>query len=874
MANFRPALAPPGEPPLIFFRIMPLAATQLPMPTPLALLVLLTLATAGLGQTTPGGSYRAAMLKLDAGQWARRDVALDVMKRIPADASMSEALLQYVILDTQLAKWRKTEAVYHERWHTLEAQVLNRQALILPGDRDPLDIVLRRTNALLADLRKRNAPRLDAEASALASLAARAGTTAVDQLDERWTLYLDACKLRRGIAFKNPLLNFDKILFCTHGLGANHICDQYLGRTQRAGGGIYVLENPFSANPRARNLLDGKRVGSGALKDQPLEGGAFLSLDLDFDAATIAFAWSQCQPGPGARGQPSPGTSWHLFSVGADGNNLRQLTDGIHNDFDPCFLPSGRMVFISDRRGGFGRCHPRPVESYTLHGMMRDGSDIIPLSYHETNEWQPSVDNNGMLVYTRWDYVDRDPVIAHHLWLTYPDGRDPRSYHGNYPSQRAWRPDAELAARAIPGSSKYLAVAAPHHGHALGSLVLIDQQVEDDNAMSQVKRITPDFPFPEVESNTNWRQKPPLPPEDTNRNEAAGFGTPWPLDESYYLCSHDPLARKHGLYLVDAFGNRELLHRDEGFCHDPIPLRPRPRPAALPVLTTAAKADRQSKPNPVATISVMNVYDSDFEWPKGAKVTALRLIQIYPKSTPLVDNPNMGTTAQSLGRGVLGTVPVDPDGSAFFEAPVGVPFYFQALGADGCAIQSMRSVTYVHPGETLSCQGCHESKTKPSVPRAPSALRRGPSKVVAEVDGAWPLSFPRLVQPVLDRQCVACHVREKARPLDGASDAKQPHSRAFATLRPFVNYCGGSQGVHLRPYASGGGSRSIAGEFGAKASRLFTQILSDDKHRDLPLTPDDRHRLTLWIDGNANFFGTYQEVEAQKQGDLIRPGLQ
>ena len=94
---------------------------------------------------------------------------------------------------------------------------------------------------------------------------------------------------------------------------------------------------------------------------------------------------------------------------------------------------------------------------YTLYSMQPDGSDIICLSYHETHEWHPSVTNDGMLVYTRWDYVDRDTNIAHHIWTCYPDGRDPRSFHGNYPARRESRPWMEMSIRAIPGSHKFVA---------------------------------------------------------------------------------------------------------------------------------------------------------------------------------------------------------------------------------------------------------------------------------------------------------------------------------------------------------------------------------------------------------------------------------
>ena len=58
------------------------------------------------------------------------------------------------------------------------------------------------------------------------------------------------------------------------------------------------------------------------------------------------------------------------------------------------------------------------------------------------------------------------------------------------------RPDMEIDVRAIPGSQKFVATAAPHHGQAFGSLVLIDPRVADDDAMAPVKRLTPDVGFP------------------------------------------------------------------------------------------------------------------------------------------------------------------------------------------------------------------------------------------------------------------------------------------------------------------------------------------------------------------------------------------
>jgi hypothetical protein len=204
--------------------------------------------------------------------------------------------------------------------------------------------------------------------------------------------------------------------------------------------------------------------------------------------------------------------------------------------------------------------------------MEPDGSDVIALSFHETHEWNPSVNHDGMLVYTRWDYVDRDTDIAHHQWICYPDGRDPRAYHGNYPRERRRdRPWMEMQIRAIPGSHRYVAVAAAHHGQEFGSLVLIDTRIEDDGAMSQLTRLTPEVPFPESE-----RRAPDIP-------SAMVYGTPWPLSEDDYLVVYDPDAKNRGIYWMDRDGNRELIYRDpEISCYAPMPLRSSARAAGDP----------------------------------------------------------------------------------------------------------------------------------------------------------------------------------------------------------------------------------------------------------------------------------------------------
>ena len=760
-----------------------------------------------------------------------QEVALDLQ---------AEGLAQYRDLAAQIANRAWFERVAPQAYHP--------QALILPEDRDPLDVVLRRTEALLAAVRALG-PRRDLGPVEAALREVRRQAAGLPPPPSppgpdgpRFDLYRKVCGLRREVALANPLLGFDEVLFIQRHPSANHMCDQFYGHLARRGGGLFVLSGAFGPKPALRNVLAGAVVQGGRLKGRALAPGAFLSPDLSFDGRTILFAYTELA----GRGRWTEDTSWHLFRVGTDGSRLVQLTDGTWNDFDPCFLPDGRAAFVSERRGGYLRCSgSRPCPVYTLFAMDADGGGIRNLSFHETHEWQPSVSNDGMLVYTRWDYVDRDTNAAHHLWTCLPDGRDPRSSHGNYPVARQARPWFEADIRAIPGTrGRYVATAAGHHWQAFGSLVLIDQALEDDGAMAQVRRLTPESPFPEGEKYN------------------ALYATAWPLSETFYLCAYDPAGKNHGLYLADAFGNRELLYRDPSIASmSPIPLRPRPAPPAIPDGTGGGPA----------TVAVMNVYDADFEWPAGTRIAALRIIQLLPKTTPALDKPRIGVGGQTNARQVLGTVPVEPDGSAYFEAPPGKPIYFQALDERGLAVQSMRSVTYLHPGERLTCQGCHERKRgrAPAGGGPPQALRRTPSPIAPGPEGSNPYNYVVLVQPVLDRRCVGCHKEKGAVDL-GGTPGKRGFTQSYEALAAkYGFYFDSTKGCYNR---GRNGQRTIAGRFGALAAPLLKYLGREHCGQDLP--PEDFRRITLWLDCNSEFLGAYHDVEGQLAGRPVKPDLE
>ena len=757
----------------------------------------------------------------------------------------------------QIRRRKKSKKTWRDR---LTAEALDPQALILPEDTKPLDVVLRRTAALLQHFKRRRMlspsvlKQFETQRSTLSTARPRPGNE----------LFREACALRRKIAFANPLLNFDRIVCMLEQPGNRRIIEQARAvcHGHSKGGGPVIIRD-FKSKPTCVNVLQGVRVTAGPWMGKTLTG-KFSGLELNYNGKELLFAAT------------TSAEVWHVFRFSLVTKELVQLTDGGDDDFDPHQLPSGRIVFTSTRRGGVGRCVITPQSlTYTLHSMEPDGSDIVCLSFHETNEWAPTVSHAGKLVYTRWDYVDRHWGTAHHYWESFPDGRDPRNFHGNYPLPhsavrpglepkdygkrglvygRELRPDAELAFRPIPDSPKYTATAVGHHQGFSGSLVLLDPRIPDDGKMAQLKRITPEYFFPEVE-----------------RGATHTYGTAWPLSDDFYLCNYN-----FGLYLLDRFGNRDVIHdpgRGPYRVRSPFPLRSRHMPPALPVMTWQGKRAK-SPEHHRAVISVMNVYDADAAatLPKGLKVKWMRIVQVIPQ---MLDNwfsresvSQISFATDSIGRMPLGVVPIEEDGSVYCEAPVGKAIYFQLLDAKGMAVHSMRSATYVHPGEHLSCQGCHEDKWQgtPQAYTRPIALRRRPSKIVPEVtSGAIPFNYIQLVKiPVFDKKCVPCHKKDpKAPDMSYRSLARNDRAFSYPGERPSLV----TLGV--------GGSRTTPGRFGARASGIMKALATKPQHKKVKLTKDELRRLTLWLDMNSNEIGWIgndrAQIKAQKQGKALWP---
>jgi len=713
----------------------------------------------------------------------------------------------------------------------------------------------RRAEKLLSDLRKMpEGPDIASEVVALESLRHKVDT--VDSLDKqsRLTLYHLVRSITRNMMLKNPLLSSKPIVFMKRRRFICQMLHEYLGYyydyEDIEGGGVYILEKP-GRSLKVRDLIKGR-----------LPRGNYTTLALSYDGRTIYFAFAERAPKKPDYYSPER-RCFHIYAMDADGSNLRQLTKGPNDDFDPCPLPDGDIAFMSTRRGGFGRCHNpwEPLPSYTLHRMDNRGNAVQTLSFHETNEWHPSVLADGRIVYCRWDYVDRSAANYHGLWVSNPDGTNPSVLFGNY-TQRI---NACFQPRSIPGSNRIAFIAGAHHADVGGSLVIFNPAREKldfktgQDRFDSIEVLTPEICFPEA---PGW--------------PGSYCHSPWPLSENYFLVafSFEPLpgmgpkVKKDtytGIYYFDRFGNMELLYRDPDIsCMYPLLLIPRPAPPKIPSTLEANLGDE-------GEFILADVQKSLFPMPSDREIRQLRIFQVLPKTvTHIANKPRIGYANAESARMMLGTVPVESDGSAYFRVPARKPLYFQAVDEAGRAVQSMRSITYLQPGERRGCIGCHEPRCVTPINREGlMALQRAPSRIKPGPDGTYPFNYTRLVQPVLDKHCIQCHDGETGdmkSQLDLTSEPAGSFSKSYESLRKYVRW-----------YEWGGESITQIvtrpGRIGSDESP-FLKVLEDPIHKKhVFMSKEDRRKIYIWLDANVPFYGIYEPKQqlAQRNGQVVPP---
>jgi len=664
--------------------------------------------------------------------------------------------------------------------------------------------------------------------------------------------YLKIRWIRRELILSHPTLDFETLLVNKRGpTGYSHQCDQYLGRHGRPGAGLTVIRS-WKTDPKSKEILVDK-----------LPVGTTLHPDLSYDAKKILFAYCDA-----TNPQKNERRYW-IYECNIDGSGLKQLTGTktdklktwgdrhsvLVEDWDPCYLPEGGFVFISTRAQAFGRCHGvRYTPSYLMYRANQDGSNIHQISYGEANEWDPCVMYDGRLVYTRWDYINRHDVKYQSLWTTRPDGTDVKHHYGNYTAN----PQLIVEARPIPGTGKVVSVAGGHHSYTAGSLIVIDTAKGEDGP-EPLTRVTPEAKFTESEG---W----PNP-----------FAAPWPLNEHLFLAAYSPERQAkqgsvnsmnaYGIYLVDDFGGRELVYRDTKMSSfAPIPIRARKMPRILPSAIDPNNKDRTAK------IIVQDVYETRVKGIERGSIAALRINQIHGQPNHSKTNPSIAKN--EILKHVLGTVPVQSDGSVAFTVPAGEPMQLQLVDKDGLAVLTMRSLVYFQPGEASSCVGCHENRGMTPLPKKLKATGSFPVPTPPKYktpDNA--LAFMQTVQPVLDKNCIKCHglgkeIKGKMNLMGKKGKIYLVGKKGKKSTRPYsqsYDSLTGKKGLIVVAYRNQETPKSKIKEYYAHAGTLISHLNSKKHQKNVKLSKDDMARIVDWLDLNCQFYGDYEQEKEENR---------
>jgi hypothetical protein len=484
-------------------------------------------------------------------------------------------------------------------------------------------------------------------------------------------------------------------------------------------------------------------------------------------------------------------------------------------------------------------------------------------------------------------------------------------------------------ARQVWGHRKLVAIACGHHNYDQGAVFLVDYG-KGINEADAMRNITP-----RVSATEGGYGGVKAVPEGGVEDRGGHYMFPYPLSEKSLLVAYSykrpeyNAGQNFALYYIDVWGNKELIYRDPRMSVAYLaPVRPVPRPRET------SEAPELQVPDNGERSALAFVADVHAGWPEveRGRVRYLRIAQKVPwpcvkddsKSCgfndlhwmPAAWEPVLGMWDWGAAR-VIGIVPVEADGSAYFKVPADQTVYFQALDEHYLELRRMRSNVTFRAGETRGCIGCHESRSITPPPRTsiPAAMLRAPSTPVPPLWGDRVVpDFEKHIQPILEGHCSKCHGGEEpageldftSRRVDGyvqsyrtifglsPSDEtpfsknywaiwhpgepaipEETHEAARVFLKDVVQNTNPAQLVSLADYM-GGSEVSQLREFGSSQSRLALTLLHDPKHKaSVALSEEEWIALVTWIDLNAQYWGTFVEKDTHylslKTGKEIVP---
>ena len=671
-----------------------------------------------------------------------------------------------------------------------------------------------------------------------------------------------------GRTYKDVLLpdhglQAQRILFVKrYTFHSSHFYTDFIDGCDRFGGNLCVLD-----------------LETGEVTDliPEMKHGIFGRFDLHFHAKRIVFDWKEGEgkgfrifeididPVTGARtgaprkltfppdDEPERIKKYDNHRNGGTARMYYHQTDDMH----PCYLPDGRIVFTSSRCEYGTLCDaPDHLASAILHRMDGDGSNMEQLTNSAVSEFSPSVMQDGRILYTRWEYVDKGQLGIKCLWAMRPDGSGSVEIYGN----DIHLPPTFLHGRQIPGQSNmFVMLGTPHYPQSgIGTVIRVDT-TQDIRTRAPMTYITP---YVDVRQEPGWNHYENGKWHRHTRGPL--YMDPYPLSKDLFLVAHNPDKqwddpRAYGLYLINAAGIHQTIYVDpEISCWQPTPLQVRSVP---PVLST--HRDEILAAKQLAVCFVRDIYQG-MEGIERGQVKYIRVMEQIPRPWDCrqfwdgVGHTDLISRGTALAaKAMHGVVPVYEDGSAHFYVPADRNVYFQALDENFMELQRERTYVNYRPGEKRSCVGCHEKPNNlPAKHGSAIAMERAPvmpGPQPGDTTGQQVIHFPSYVQPVLDRHCVTCHGdREPEGGFALTGTMTDLFSRSYENImrRGLIKTYREASDWGGSPYAP---PKTI----GSHASRFIMALREGKQHKDLNLPLEDFARLATWVDASGVYYGSY-----------------
>lgn len=360
-------------------------------------------------------------------------------------------------------------------------------------------------------------------------------------------------------------------------------------------------------------------------------------------------------------GQRSAGDPWQLWEMKIAGSRARQITTGLANCTDPAYLAGDYIIYSAKAEPYQG--YEGGEINFALYTCNPDGSNLQPVTFHPAAELSPTLLHDGRMLFTSL----LPGTVPLRIMSGRSDGTDVELFH---PGSRG----SSWIGRGRETSTGEVVFAEGTPGrNGRGRLVSISM------AQPLHSRI-----------------------ELTSHLEGS-FHSAFPVGRHRLLVAYRPAdGEPYSLHEFDtearAIG-KQIWGDPEYHALEPVGVHPRPVPKGI--------------------ISRVNVQKSTgWYYCQDARLNDPGATRIHPGAGKAV------TVKIRTITKILGTVPLEDDGSFHLELPSDTPLQFTTLDEKGRTVIGPSDWIWIRPFERRGCVGCHEDREWAPYNRVPLAITK------------------------------------------------------------------------------------------------------------------------------------------------------